>query len=129
MSKAEFCVEPFVNEIGQTINPGDQVIYVGTSWSSTHVKRGIYEGVYYRTRDRYFYNRETKKTELVSGKRAIDAVRVGGVPGRHGVWNNGAGYKQGQKNEYTYVDVFRKAILPLKRVYKVETTLAEANKI
>lgn len=129
MSKAEFCVEPFVNELGQTINPGDQVIYVGTSWGSTRVGRGVYEGVYYRTRDRYFYNRETKKTEVARGKRAIDAVRVGGIPHKRAVWNNGAGYKSGQENKLEYVDAFRKAILPLKRVYKVETTLAEANGI
>lgn len=37
---------PFVNKIGQTINPGDKVICIATGYShSVHVRQGIYAGM------------------------------------------------------------------------------------
>jgi hypothetical protein len=42
--KSTFHAEPFTNEIGQVINPGDRVAYV-THGYSVHVGKGVYAGV------------------------------------------------------------------------------------
>lgn len=36
----------FVNRFGQTINPGQQVIYAGKSYGHTSLVRGVFAGVY-----------------------------------------------------------------------------------
>lgn len=42
-----FVVEPFVNKIGQTINPGDRVAYVTIGYNKrVHQGTGWFEGVY-----------------------------------------------------------------------------------
>ena len=51
----------YTNHIGQTLNPGDTVIYVGTSYKNTSVKIGVFSGVYKEPGHKY--NSETRKYE------------------------------------------------------------------
>jgi len=51
----------FINRFGQTIKPGDQVIYAGKSYSHTSLVRGTFTGMYVNDR---------------SGKFAAAAVNV-----------------------------------------------------
>ena len=99
----EFRVEPFVNEFGQTINPGDEIMYAGTGWSSTRHNRGVYAGVYYGKYRRY-------GTQV--GEEPIVAVKVTDVPAKK--WH----YNYDTKTGY-HEDIKRHAVLPLKRVYKL----------
>lgn len=41
---SDLIVEPFTNHLGQTINPGDEVIAVGTSSHSVSVVKAVYDG-------------------------------------------------------------------------------------
>lgn len=133
----ELVVEPFTNEFGQVINPGDEVIFAGTSWKKTHVRKGIFGGVRYANVTRSFYIKDENgnyvKEDYIdrwSGKtyqrnkvetktsREVVAVRVEKVSRGH---------------KYAYVDgkhtktdeiQYGVSTLPLKRVYKMDTSMA-----
>ena len=46
--RSNLVTEPYTNHLGQTINVGDSVMYVGTSYNITETHLGIFAGVYYR---------------------------------------------------------------------------------
>lgn len=107
-----FSAEPFTNEFGQVIIPGDEVVYAGTSWHRTTMRKAIFEGVYWG------------KSYRSAGETVV-AVRCGGIPEKKFVWDN---YIPGDRANSTFHHVHhepyeRKAILPLKRVYKLDTTV------
>ncbi len=117
----DLVAEAFTNEFGQTIQPGDDVVYVGTGYGhSTRVNRGKFAGVYYATGRTYLrdekggYLRDEKGNAKFEMKQYVKAVRVDGVPSK----------KYDYKNRQ-YSDTLRCAILPLKRVYKIDMPLAE----
>lgn len=106
-----FSVESFTNEFSQVINPGDEVVYAGTSWQSTSLRKAIFEGVYWGKSRR-------------SAGDAVVAVRCGGVPSKKFVRDEP--YDRNKKDQKWHYEHFeRKAILPLKRVYKLATPIAE----
>lgn len=39
-----FKEEPFINELGEVIKPGDVVVFAATNWKRTNLGKGIYEG-------------------------------------------------------------------------------------
>lgn len=133
---SEFVVEPWINELGQTINPGDQVVAVGTSWKRTKIMVGVFEGVRYgdvftqefvldengmRVLEESRYGHKIAKRIGVT-KRMITAVRVGQIPTRQ--------YKYDYDTKTgAYVDGFKKSTLPLKRVFKIDTTAAEMSRV
>lgn len=43
---SDFVVESFTNHIGQTINPGDEVVFIGTAYKTNSIKGGTFRGVY-----------------------------------------------------------------------------------
>lgn len=85
--------EPFVNELGQTINPGDEVMFVATSWKNTRVDKGIFEGVY---KGSGYYS-----TKDSNGVTAVLVRRVG-------------------EKKYSWERMT--SILEQKRVYKLDTS-------
>lgn len=40
-----FVQVPFENMFGQTVNPGDKVVFAATAWKNTKLKEGVYDGV------------------------------------------------------------------------------------
>jgi hypothetical protein len=135
---SELVVEPFTNEFGQVINPGDEVIFAGTSWKQTSIRKGIFGGVRYddvrRLRDVKDADgnivMETNKWGGTHAKRevyttrAVVAVRVEQVNRGHKyayVTNPDTG-----KEVYTKTDeiVYGVSTLPLKRVYKMDTSMS-----
>jgi hypothetical protein len=142
----EFVSEPWTNDLGQTINPGDEVIFAGTSWKQTTIRKGIFGGVRYGNVTRSFYVKDENGdfikedyTERWSGKtyqrnkmeskttREVVAVRVEKV-------NRGFKYKSyydengKYRHEKTDEIDYGVSTLPLKRVYKIDTTLAAAHR-
>jgi hypothetical protein len=122
---ADLVAEAYTNEFGQTIQPGDEVVYVGTGYGhSTRVNRGKFAGVYYSTGRVYLkdekgaYIRDENGNVKLDMKQYVKAVRVDSVSRK--TWKYD--YKTG-KGEY--VNQLGCAILPLKRVYKIDTSLAE----
>jgi hypothetical protein len=141
---SELVVESWTNDIGQTIHPGDEVIFVGSSYKSTNVKKGIFGGVYYANVTRTIYLKDENgnnikeekihpyskqpyfinKTERITTREVV-ATRVERV-------NRGfkAIYERDENDKLVYKQtdevVWGVSILPLKRVYKIATTLAEA---
>lgn len=133
---SELVVESWNNEFGQTINPGDEVIYAGTSWKRTTMRKGIFAGVRYGnvTRTNYLkdsdgnYIKEEKinsyngkpytvnKSERVTTREVV-AVRVDKVK-RGRKW----GYVDGKYQKLDEV-LYSTATLPLMRVYKLNTSL------
>jgi hypothetical protein len=136
---SELVVEPWINEFGQKINPGDEVIFVGTAWKSTRIRKGVFAGVRYDTVTRHHYvkdangnhvmediigrdgkptGRQRSKTE-VKTTREVVSIRVDKV-------NRGKIYKYiNGKYTKTTEDIFGVSTLPLKRVYKIGTTLSD----
>ena len=54
----DLVAEAFTNEFGQTIQPGDEVVYVGTGYGhSVRVNKGKFAGVYY-SMGRYYLKDE-----------------------------------------------------------------------
>lgn len=100
---SDFVVEAFTNDVGQVIEPGDVVLYVGKSGDQIVTKQGNFDGVYYDN----VRNWSTKQTE-----RKITAVRVGNIPAQKWNWD-----REARKGWYT--DRLRKAVLPMKRVYRL----------
>lgn len=129
---SELVVEPFTNEFGQVINPGDEVIFAGYSgYVGTRIKKGVFAGVRYADVRRYrpvvdvngnpimeeCYGRQYQKKEMYT-ERVIVAVSVKQVNRGHKyIYDNG---------KYTKTDeiVYGVSTLPLKRVYKVDTSMA-----
>lgn len=109
MNSNKFVETSFTNEFGQIINVNDDVIYIGSGYNhSVKIKKGKFGGVYIGK----VYKHGEYKEEIV-------AVQVKEIPE--------------QKRKYDYVDgkyqfieeytEYRKAILPLKRVYKLDVSL------
>lgn len=118
---ADLVAEAFTNELGQTIQPGDEVVYVGTGYGhSVRVRTGKFAGVYYSMGRHYLkdengqYIRDEKGNVKHEMKQYVKAVRVDDVPSKS--YN----YKTRQ-----YTDTTRCAILPLKRVYKIDMAMKD----
>lgn len=90
----KFEAQSFTNEFGQVIHPGDQVVYAGTAYQSTNITRAVFEGVY------------------LNKAGSVEAVRVGSVPYQHWIYDRATGKGH-------HEDRMRKAVLPLRRVYKL----------
>jgi hypothetical protein len=141
MIMTEFVEEAFVNEFGQKIEPGEEVLYAGSSQKSTTIRRAVFKGVKYAnvTRHKYetdengryiqedftdrwgrTYKRYKSKTET---NREVVSVVVRANRGKKYVWVTGpTGKREYVKSD---VDIFGTSILPLKRVYKFNTQLSE----
>jgi len=105
---SRFVETSFVNEVDQTIYPGDEVLYIGTSWKSTRAKVGKFAGVYIG--EILTWNREKVGYDKNEG---IVAVKVLEVERHRVTYNSESGkYDYGTKNDGY-------AVLPLKRVYKL----------
>lgn len=88
---------PLTNEFGEVIFPGDVVIFAGTSWKSTKIRRGVYKGLN--------INKHTGKP--------TSARVVGVVNKRFAEYN-----KETNRWEYINKEVERISFLQLMRVYK-----------
>lgn len=120
--------EPFENEIGQTIYPGDKVVAVTTGYGhSVSIFTGIFEGV-----------RRSKSSNKIVGSR------VGSVPDdyREREFRDDGEYEEttsrwnaaerkwdytptGRRWSWKTTKRFRKSNLQLNRVFRVDTPLAE----
>jgi hypothetical protein len=88
--KPQFNAQPFVNEFGQVINPGDKVIAVSDGYNhEVKVRQGVFSGINYDDR-----GRETSVRVIVEVYRYD--------------------YKMGQ-----YVTKQGAIALPRKRIYKI----------
>ena len=134
---SELVVEPWTNEFGQTINPGDEVIFAGSSWKQTRIRKGIFGGVRYDNVSRYRdikdadgnvvmeerYGRQYPKKERYTTREVV-AVRVEKVNNGHKyvhVTNPATGRKEYKKSDEIHYGV---STLPLKRVYKMDTSMS-----
>jgi hypothetical protein len=108
----KFEAKPFINHIGQTINPGDQVIFVVTTkWTSNPLKKGIFAGVFLGEERRY----DNIHGDYIT-KTVVKGTRITDVP------------------HYSYKDdnnlikeVKRTSVTQLNYVYKVDTLLENLN--
>lgn len=131
---AELVVEPWTNEFGQTINPGEEIIFAGTSWKQTRIRKGVFGGVHYGLvyKSREVVNADGNVVKHDNGypkresytERDIVSVRVEKV-------NRGFKYVSGRDENGKYfhnktdeID-YGVSTLPLKRVYKLNTSMAE----
>ena len=135
---SELRIEPFKNEFGQTIQPGDEVVYVATGYSHhVSVNRGRYQGLWYgkvtRTREvkdadgnvvmEERFGRQYPKREYYT-EMAPTAVRLDNVQKGYKyeeVWN-----EEKQRKVWTKTDEMRygTTTLPRMRVYKIDTSMA-----
>jgi len=141
MSTTEFVEEAFINEFGQKIEVGEEVLFAGSSWKRTSIGRGTFKGVRYgdviRTEyfkdehgryvqqemtgyngSKYYANKyETKRTREVVG------VVVRSHRGKKWKWVD---LPEGKRDYVkTDEDLYGTSILKLKRVYKLSTGLSD----
>jgi len=127
----KFVPESYTNDLGQTLNPGDDVVFVTTGYGHhVSVETGKFEGVY--------RNLENEK---------IAGTRIGSVPvpthkivydengeheeqnwkgwdpvSRQTIWE-----KTGKRYNRVPIVNYRKSSLQRNRVFKVETPLAKVS--
>jgi hypothetical protein len=101
--RPDFSAEPFTNQFGQVINPGDKVMFIATQYKRTYSAIGTYEGV--NRNEVYNYNSREKTIKITS-------VRVGGIPSSRFCYDK-------KSKTYDRVDVIRTTTLPLKRIFKL----------
>ena len=80
----QFVAEPFVTDLGQTINPGDRVAYVTHAYKRVNMGKAWFDGVFKNDKDRVVLTR-------VRGIRATKSVETGEVKThtyRHYDWNS-----------------------------------------
>lgn len=127
----ELVVESYVNDLGQTLHPGDEVVFVTTGYGHrVAIETGKFEGVY--------RNLTTKK---------IAGTRIGTVPihtndrvfcedGEHEEtvykgWDStkyrSIYEKTGRRYNLVPVVKYRKSSLQRNRVFKIETPLAKVS--
>lgn len=113
-----FNAVPYTNALGQVFEPGDEVIYLATSWKSTKWCKGIYFGVQYG--ETYFseYEKdENGQNRWKSGWRpGIKSLKI--LTRREKFFYD----HEARKGEYREVDAF--SFLQLKRIYKPYTPVA-----
>lgn len=108
MSK-QFFVEPFTNEYGQVINPGDEVLQIGRSYGCTSSRKSTYLGVY---KD-YVQTGHWENGKYIHTGKKFDVVAVRCIsPGMRFKWDAVA--RTGE-----YVPSTRTSILWYKQIYKL----------
>lgn len=110
-----FHTVPFSNEFGQTISPGEKIVFAATAWKNTRIKQGTFDGVNKDSKDKitsvrvsYPMNKYVPngKTETVTYK-AIDYRTHNFVE------------KSYERALYDAVLGIGYSTLPLKRVFKL----------
>lgn len=85
----QFVAEPFVTELGQTINPGDRVAYVTHSYKRVYMRKAWFDGVFKNSKGEVVLTR-------VRGIRATKSVETGEVKSHT--------YRYYDRGTQTYVD-------------------------
>ena len=98
MIKQKISEIPFINDIGQTINPGDQIISLTTSWSNPHIRKGVYTGLNEKNKVQILsefgrYRWVSSKTGEVCRYNDPDAVFQKYTVPRHSTLNRNRIYK------------------------------------
>jgi hypothetical protein len=136
---SELVVEPFVNEFGQVINPGDEIIFVGTSWKQTQIRKGVFGGVHYdmkyNSRDMkdadgnvvmettpWGVTRQKRENYLERGVVSVRVEKVNRGPKWGYVDNPETGKREYKKTGEIDYGI---STLPLKRVYRMDTSLVD----
>jgi hypothetical protein len=125
---ADLKVVPFVNMFGQTINPGEDIIYAGTSWKSTTFRKGKFVGAYYQNVSRSVVSRDIEgniikderghtKYDLVTEYKPV-AVKIEQVYGAKWVYNH-------ETKKGDYIPHFRVAVLPRMRVFRLDAKMSD----
>lgn len=137
----EFVEEAFVNEFGQKIEVGEEVIFAGSSWKQTKIGKGVFKGVRYGnvTRTEYLKDENGKyiqedytdswgrtykihKSETKTTREVVATI-VRANRGKKYQWVD---LPEGKRDYVkTDEDVYGTSILKLKRVYKLTTGLKE----
>jgi hypothetical protein len=125
---SKLVAEPFVNEIGQTINPGDKVLAVTTGYGHTvDIITGLFEGV-----------RRHLKSDCITGTSLKD------IPERFSEreycddgkfeemgydWNTYKSVPTGRRYNLIEKVKMRKSTLQRNRVFKIDTSALELSKV
>jgi hypothetical protein len=138
----EFVAEAFTNEFGQTIQPGEDVLFAASSWKRTSIRKGKFKGVRYGdvftteyikdAEGNYIKEEKTcwdgtklivSKSEIKKSREVVSVVIEKVNRGKVWKWVD----LPDGKRDYikTDEDVFGTSILQLKRVYKLETGLKD----
>jgi hypothetical protein len=142
MTMTEFVEEAYVNEFGQKIEPGEEILYAGSSQKSTSIRKAFFKGVRYADVTSHNYLKDENgnyikedyvdrwagrtfqrhKTETKTTREVVSVV-VRSNRGKQYKWTTGPDGKKAYVK--TDEDVYGTSILPLKRIYKFSTNLSE----
>ena len=128
---SDFYAEPYENEFGQVIKPGDEVVFVASSWK-TKIKKGIFRGVFKGNQVRYVPKRDengafiTEEVRLWNGHTIQQVInerveeyvtKSVSVSSPRRKWNG---------SEYVDSNDIKSTLLK-KRVFKIDTSLSDLN--
>lgn len=129
-----FVEEPFRNDIGQTLNPGDKVVCVTTGYGhQVSVFQGVFEGTYRGNR----YDKGKIVGTRVGQVPVVRGERVYGENGEHEETKYTSKYDEkgryigysyeptGRRYNIVYHTKYRKSALRLNRVYKIDTNVLD----
>lgn len=125
---SKLVVEPFTNEIGQTINPGDKVVAVITGYNhNVRIITGVFEGVRRHVDMNDIMGTNLKDVPVYSIKR--EYTEDGEHEETNYDWEARKRVPTGRRYNLLKITEMRKSRLQRNRVFKLDTPATELGKV
>lgn len=127
-TRNKFVETTYINEIGQMLEPGDEVVAVTKSWGNVRTYKGRYDGVYYNAQGKVAAVRVFGATKTMYKRdgeqpRTIRKYDIDPTTGRYAVDPVTHRYSYKEVTEmvpkYTAYKRVVATALPCKRVYRI----------
>ena len=125
----KFVAEPYTNDLGQTLNPGDDVVFVTTGYNHrVRIETGKFEGVYRNLENEKFAGTRIGTVPIHTNERVFceDGEHEEKVMKSWDQKTWQYNYeKTGRRYNLVPVVWYRKSVLQRNRVFKIETPLVK----
>ena len=125
----ELVIESYVNDLGQTLEPGDEVVFVTTGYGHrVSIETGKFEGVYRNLKDKKVAGTRIGTVPIHTNERVFcedgehEELKMNGWDQK--TWRY-IYEKTGRRYNLVPVVWYRKSVLQRNRVFKIETPLAK----
>lgn len=125
----DFVAESFTNSLGQTLEPGDDVVFV-TSGYTVSIGSGKFEGVYCNTKSKKVVGTRIGSVPVYTNERVFckDGIHEEEVMKGYDQYTWRYIYeKTGRRYNLVPKIEYRKSVLQRNRVFKVEAPLAKVS--
>ena len=120
----ELVIESYVNDLGQTLEPGDDVVFVTTGYGHrVSIETGKFEGVYRNLESKKIAGTRIGTVPIHTNERVF--CEDGEFPETKWDWTERKSIATGRRYNLVPVVWYRKSVLQRNRVFKIETPLAK----